>query len=499
MKNIKKYILVLSATVVLSSCTYEFPEREEKTSGNADFTKMVSVGNSLTAGYMNGALYNDGQATSFPLLIAQQMKSVEKGAFIGDFNQPNINSTHGYFGVVGTTILGRLRLVGTTPTPFVPGDMPTPYTGDKSSLNNFGVPGITLLTAMIPLTGGPASPANPAYNPLYERFASNPSVSTILGDAAAALEDGGTFFTFWLGSNDVLGYAAGGASNPAILTSAADFEGRYNTALGIILAANAGASGAVANIPNVTDLPYFTIVPWNPLPLDAATATGTNAAFDDPATGYNPGLGAALALGIIDQAEYDKRKVVFSEGQNGFLIEDSELTTADISAAFGYPPGSVVLPNYRLTNATDLIPLPAAGVLGTEAVPGDPRTTRGVGVPLEDSHVVTAAEQKEISESVSSFNNTIKTAVDSNSDRLVLVDANLIFSNLTANGATINGSGLDASFIPPFGAFSVDGVHPNSRGNAYIANRFIEAINYKFGSGIPLLNPNDYAGNTLPE
>jgi hypothetical protein len=501
MKNINKYIIALSAAAVLTSCTHEFPEPVEATSGNADFTKLVSVGNSLTAGYLNGALYTAGQDNSFPSIIAQQMQSVGGGTF----NQPDIGSEHGFFGVSGTTILGRLRLVGISPTPHIPGDIPTAYGGDKSALNNFGVPGVTLLTALIPATGGPdAGAANPAYNPLYARFASSPSAdgvtgSTVIGDAAAALADNGSFFTFWLGNNDVLGYATGGASNPAILTSPGDFDSRLQSALGTMLAANENANGAVANIPNVSDVPYFTVVPWNALPLDAGTAALVNGAFNDPATGYNPGLGAALALGIIDQEEYALRTVEYIEGQNGILIEDDELTTADISAAFGFPAGSVILPNYRLTNATDLIVLPTAAEIGQLADPNNPLSIKGVAVALGDNAVVTAAELVEVNESVTAFNSSIAAMVDANSDRLVLVDVNTIFSNLVANGAAINGSGIDASFIPPFGAFSVDGVHPNSRGYAYIANRFIEAINGKFNSDIPLVNPNDYAGNELPE
>ena len=33
-----------------------------------------------------------------------------------------------------------------------------------------------------------------------------------------------------------------------------------------------GAKGVVANVPYITDLPHFTTVPHNPVPLDAATA-----------------------------------------------------------------------------------------------------------------------------------------------------------------------------------------------------------------------------------
>jgi hypothetical protein len=63
---------------------------------------------------------------------------------------------------------------------------------------------------------------------------------------------------------------------------------------------------------------------------------------------------------------------------------------------------------------------------------------------------------------------------------------------------TINGSSFTSSILPPFGAFSLDGVHPNQRGHGYMANLFIDAINRKWGAAIPLCNPNDLPGNALP-
>jgi hypothetical protein len=80
----------------------------------------------------------------------------------------------------------------------------------------------------------------------------------------------------------------------------------------------------------------------------------------------------------------------------------------------------------------------------------------------------------------------------------VLVDANAALNLIKTTSVTINGSSLTASLSPPNGAFSLDGVHPNARGSAYIANVFIEAINAKFGSNIPLCNPNAFGGNELP-
>jgi len=487
MKNINKYLSIGLSALLLWSCTYEEPEIKQPSSGSADFSKLVSVGNSLTAGFMDNALYNQGQRNSYPALLAMQMQLV--GGTTDSFDQPDINSDVGFSGFApdGTTPLGHLRLVGTAPAPIVPGELPGPYTGNKSELNNFGVPGITLGTALIPDTG---TPGNPLENGLYTRFASSPGTSTIIGDAAAAMADGGTFFTFWLGNNDVLGYATGGAANEAILTDETTFAARLDAALGAMLAAAPEAEGLVANIPDVLSIPFFKLVPFNALPLDQATADQANSGYTD----YNAGLAAALGAQIIDENEYNRRIINFTAGQNGFVIEDDELT--DINAASG---GLIPLPNLRQTESTDLIPLPVASTLGTLEDPNNPASVRGVGVALGDESVVTPAELNVIQTSTESFNNIIADAVANNSDRLVLFDANGLLKNLVENGATLNGSALDASIIPPFGAFSTDGVHPNSRGYAFVANSMIETINNKFNSSIPLLNPNNYPGNSLPE
>jgi hypothetical protein len=486
MKIFNKYIwiLVLGSMV---ACTYEFPETavEEPSAGSANFTKIVSVGNSLTAGYMDGALYNRGQQNSFPVLIAEQAKAVGGG----DFNVPSINSVNGFFQMGPQGPLGRLVLTvnpqtgATGPAPIGAGDLPTPFAGNKAALNNFGVPGITLLTAIIPQTGGPNIPQNPAYNPMYARFASNPGTSTVIGDAAVALANGGTFFTFWLGNNDVLGYATGGASNPAILTSVADFQTRLNLALGAMLQAKADAKGAVANIPSLAVLPFFNLVPWNALPMSQALADQVNPAYAQ----YNGGLALARQGGLITAAEEELRKISFKAGANGFVISDESLTNLS----------GLGLPSIRQSKPTDRATLTLSSALG-QPVGGDATKIRGISSPVEDQFVLIPSEQEEISARITAFNSAIAAAVQANASRLVLVDVNDLLNKVLANQVSAGGVALTASIIPPNGGFSLDGVHPNTRAHAFIANHFIDAINTKWGSSIPKVNPNAFMANDLP-
>ncbi|MBT0811705.1 hypothetical protein KIH41_10485 [Litoribacter ruber] len=484
MKNLKHYIFLLSIGA-LSACNYEFPETavQEPSAGSADFTKMVSIGNSLTAGYMDGALYNRGQENSFAVMLAEQLREVGGG----EFNVPSINSENGFYAVgPGGVPLGRLVLTvnpqtgATGPAPIGAGDFPSPYQGDKTALNNFGVPGITLGTALIPQTGGPDSPQNPAYNPMYARFASAPGESTVVGDAAAAMQNGGTFFTFWLGNNDVLGYATGGASNPSILTSNEDFQARLTAALGAMLQSNPEAKGAVANIPSLNVLPYFQLVPWNALPVTAEQAAQANQGYIP----YNAGLEQVQGLGLISAEERELRTIAFAAGQNGFVMEDETLT--DLSA--------LGLPSIRQSNANDRATLPLAQALG-QPVNG---AIRGINHPVEDQFVLLPSEQEEIVTKINTFNGFINAAVEANADRLVLADIKDLLDRAAAGQVSAGGVGLNASIIPPNGGFSVDGVHPNARAHAFVANTFIDAINAKWGANIRRVNPNNFVGNDLP-
>ena len=49
---------------------------------------MVAIGGNDAAGFMKGALYVDGQANSFPALLAGQLELTGGGAF----NQPDLSA-----------------------------------------------------------------------------------------------------------------------------------------------------------------------------------------------------------------------------------------------------------------------------------------------------------------------------------------------------------------------------------------------------------------------
>lgn len=500
MKLNKLTYILCGATLMTWGCSQEIFEPTptsnpepgdtfEASAGSADFSKFVAVGNSLTSGYQAGALFNAGQQNSLPAILAN---SFEEVGMSDDFDQPDINSANGfnsaYSNVGAGVIAGRLYLevtaTGGTTIAALPGELPTAFTGDKAALNNFGVPGILLGQALTPATG---TPGNPIENPLYTRFASAPGSSTIIGDAAAA---NGSFFLFWLGNNDVLGYATSGAipEREAIFTNPTDFQNQYGAAL-TVLTAN-GAQGVVGNIPYVTSIPFFTTVPYNAIPFtqdDAATVAFVNSNYAD----YNNGLNNLAGAGFITQAEADQRQISFAVGANAIVIEDEDLT--DLSA-FG-------LPSIRQTTAQDLVLLPTSAILGTLADPGNPASVIGVGAPVGDGGILTANEVATITNRVDELNAIIPGVIANLglSSSVAVADVNGALNQLTtAGGGFVDGVLIAPTFAPPAGLFSEDGVHPNTRGYAYTAQVFIDAINAKFGANLRKPKLGDYSATALP-
>jgi hypothetical protein len=520
------YILFSISLLVATACEQEIietvpadpdltnisPDPCTGTAGSADFTKFVAIGNSLVAGVQAGALFDEGQTNSLPAIMNKQFACVGGSS---TFNQPSINASLGWNLFITQPILedptkpvlGRMLLQGVSPRPTpqayaagnfeaVPNPVLNPgyiYTGSKTELNNFGVPAITLGQILISATGDWSAP-DPAlgFNPFYGRFASNPGTSTILGDAIAAQ---GTFFMFWAGLDDFFLYAAfGGDPTKAPFTSAPVFEFQYGAAIGSLLASNAELKGVVGNFPNIFAMPHFTAVAWNAIPLDEATAANVTTNL---ANNYNAFLDAMVGLTVITASEKELRTLSYAAGQNAVLITDETLT--DLTPYMAGPfAGLLPYAQARQTKNSDILPLSAGTVLGIP-VGGDATKINGVTVPLEDQYALIPSEITKIEAARAAFNASIKTVADANPTRLALADINLHSNNLLATQfATSNGVTITPNINPPTGIYSEDGVHPNSRGYAFLSNIFIEAINGKFGSSIPLTNISKYKPTALP-
>lgn len=434
------------------------------TAGSADFSKYVALGDSFAAGFSDNALFAEGQKNSYPNIIATQFALVGGGEFVTPFMADNI----------GGFSSGGVQIPQFGPRLFLaPGNVPTPVSGVSGtdistkltgSFNNFGIPGAK--SVHLDFAGYGSS----AGNPYFARMASNP-MATVVDDALAGSP---TFFSLWIGGNDVLGYATSGGVSTNPITPTATFNTVYNALIAKLTAG--GRKGVVANLPYVNTLPYFTTVPYNPVPLDATTAGMLNSGY----TAYNNGLLFAQSNGLITADEVARRTISFSAStSNKVVIVDEYLT--DLT---GYG-----IPSYRQATNEDLVVLPARSFIGT-TVGGNPLQINGVSVPLADNWVLTKNEIAEIKAATDEYNNTIQSAATAND--LAFVDAKSVMDRLNSStGIVANNYTMTATYVTG-GTFSLDGVHPSPRGYALIANEFLKAINTAYGSNFKGVNVGTY-------
>ena len=78
--NISKSVLIALGATAMVACKPDLkaPAVEK---GSLDVTRFVAIGNSITAGFADGALYYDGQNSSFAKLLAEQFKTIGGGEF----------------------------------------------------------------------------------------------------------------------------------------------------------------------------------------------------------------------------------------------------------------------------------------------------------------------------------------------------------------------------------------------------------------------------------
>ena len=504
MKNTIKFMIGLLA-IGLVSCEPEFENAVTDEgfydAGDADFSTYVALGNSLTAGFADNALYMSGQEDSYPNIMAQQFGFVGGG----DFTQPLTSDDLGGLLLGGVQISGN-RLVLSADENGNPFPAPldgTPTTDVTTSatgpFNNMGVPGAKSFHLVTPGYGSVAGVANGSANPWFARFATSES-TTVLADAVSLNP---TFFSLWIGNNDILGYATSGGSgvdqtgnlDPSTyggfdITDPNVFAAAYSAQVDA-LTAN-GAKGVLLNIPDVTSIPYFTTVPPQSIPLDAATAGAVNAQF----TLYNGALGQLVAGGFISAEEAAIRQINFVEGVNYPIMIDVDLTdvTAILIGAGLDPQTAGLLGQLRQVKSDDLVVITAASVLGTTPDPSNPLNILGVTLPLPNSLVLSSTEQARVAAAGAAYNAVIEGLAAAN--ELGYGDMKSALADVAANGAFYNGGVLTSTFVTG-GAFSLDGVHPSPRGYAFTANTIIDIINTTYNASIPKVDIGTYGTVTL--
>jgi len=516
MKNYIKYSVVLALGLLACEPELENSIGDDNfyTSGSVDLSNFVAVGNSLTAGYADGALYITGQQNSFPNILAGQFSLAGGGSFAQPLMADNLGGFAGLEAFPNRLVLAP-GADGLSPTR-LGGSPVTDFSNVLSGpFNNMGVPGAKSFHLGLSGYGSAAGVSAGTANPYFVRFASTPE-ATVIADAVAQKP---TFFTLWIGNNDVLSYATSGGVgvdqtgnlNPATygsndITDPNVFASVYSGYVDALTAAT--PDGILINIPDVTTIPYFTTVPFaalsplNPkfgpqIPTLNATFAPINQAFaflgvPERAVQFNQN--AASAVVIRDDSMVDLSAQLTQVLMGGGL---DAATATVLGQQFGQS---------RQANENDLLVLPSNSIIGEPNMEylqqltamGVPQelaaqlAVNGITFPLQDQYTLTASEQELVSKAQTSYNQTIAALATAND--LILIDSEAILKKIAATGISYDAGTLTSTFATG-GAFSLDGVHPTPRGYAYLANVMIAKINAKYDATIPIVNIGDY--NTI--
>jgi len=413
MRNLRKVTVLSLAALLLAGGAV----------AQVDFTKYVALGDSLTAGFASNGLAQFYQSDSYPMILSQQFG-------MSAFAQPTISDP----GIPAVLELKALSVVGGSIVPTIAQKsgqgQPTNATYPQI-YNNLGIPG-SKVNDLLTKTGNiqALSQANIMYD-LVLRFPVLPGTSTPGTALAQGIGAGGTFYTVWIGNNDVLGAAVSGVAMDGVtLTPVASFQTQYTTLLGGLATNRPNATIVTANIPDVTSIPFVTTVkPY----------------LVNPANGSHiPLIGEA---GLLTENDY------LTLGASALLAQGIGIPAAAGGTGLPLPEGSI--------DATGL----HAGV------------------------ILRASEVALIKQRTAELNAVI--AGVAGQLGIPVWDINALFNDIKAHGYIVGGVKLSPSFLTG-GFFSYDGVHPQNLGYAVIANELVKFINAELGTSVGEVNLQPY-------
>lgn len=270
-----------------------------------------------------------------------------------------------------------------------------------------------------------------------------------------------------------------------------------------------GAKGVVATIPSVTSIPFFTTVPYNPL-TKATLGQGNEAVGEATINTLNAQLYGPLKQALTAFGAGNRINLLSTTNANPLLIKDETLPnlSAQLTAAFTPTLGAATAAFYgqvfgqaRQTTNQDLVLLTTRSAIGSAppSVPA-PLDKYGITYPLEDKHILIPSEKTAIATATASYNVSIKAIAQAGG--LAVADMNMIMNKLVSGLRLDDGQIYTANYFA--GAsnlsnvlFSLDGVHPNPRGYAVIANEIIKVINSHYHSKLPIYDVGGFPGVTV--
>lgn len=455
----KRIYIIGAAAFLFAACKPKVNVTTPPSAGEVVFSNYMAIGSTFTSGFADNSLTVSGQLNSYPQRLFEQFETIKSGnGATGPFVQPLVSGDNGYPNP--KLILGPVTYCdGTVAMAPVNTTMPLDSNGswqyispiNNAQINNTAIPGIRVADYLVAGYAG--------LNPYAKRFFYNPAQRPIDELYSRVFNLHPTFFTLWLGVNDVLGYAAAGGQgdgtggalpvaaniyNTNDITPTAVFTAIYDSI--VTAASSTTASGALINIPDISALPYFTAIPSNGLIVMRQSQADS--------------LHAIYASKGFD--------IVFQEGKNQYVVIDHDGKLRQSV------PGELILMN------TPLDSIKCAGWGSTKPIPNE--------------YVLTTDELQNIRNSVDKFNAYIKQECQLR--RLAYVDMNAFMKTLSS-GMAYNGIDYSTSYLSG-GAFSLDGVTFTPRGNALVANFILTTINNFYKSTVPHTDANKYPGIKYP-
>lgn len=451
-RHVERVFICVTFTLLFLSCSSNPTSSPIGTGTTGNIPKnsngeivYVAIGNSLTAGMQASGITSYTAHNSFPVLLAKQLGLTES-----KFTFPDWTVGSGADTYANDDKRYRKKLIGynSDNQPIIGKEvandlLPLNYF-DELPYHNLGIPGaysfdITDTTELIV-----KSQKRP--NPYFFQVLRNQEIGKNVIQQAKKLSP--TLVTFWVGNNDILFYALSGATSKALPneqvvgpTPVNEFEMYYSQSLRKILSELPQAVVIVMNLPDILFAPYFTRQPKG-LTLTLQEADSLN----------------TLAL----QEGKEQR---FREGFNSFVVSTKS--------------------GIRQATLNDCI-LDKEFMLGNKM--------NGMIVPLSDDYVLDENEISEIKQTIKQYNTIIENTIAQEQrnhpeqKRIVMVDMYTLLKNIGEKGYPVSdGSLLTTEFVKG-GLFSIDGIHPTSRGYGVLANEIImQALNRELGADIPLI------------
>lgn len=470
----------------LAACSYDFPEEEQPTRqdwGEMNPENLVVIGDGFLAGLMDGALYNDGQKNSIAAIVNKQISTVEEVPFM----QAEIDSE------IGLNLFVKARQKEgkwiyqfknkTDEEPYrvlLPGEDIKAFDGDRNTLNDVTVP----LLKVGELDNAPFE-TNEFIDRVYSE--NNPNLIEQI------IQKSPSFVLCWLGMNDFLDFAVSGATQSEKLTSIELFTSNFETLVeGLV--ENTETKIVLGNLPSIEDLPYFYVRPYNSLFLENDKLNEAFARYSQ----FNKAVAEHNR-----NATPDSQRPFIDFYDNGSSLAPQRFVVIDNSLPEAFYLDGAPLEKYRQLNQDELLLFS----LTREAI----ENGEGVLIPIEETGYLLQQQRELIENKLLNFNQVISDLAAKFSNRIELLDLNMEIKKIADTGKTdawgepisdelfyFDGVPIEGT-VGVNGIFSLDGLHFNQRGNAFVANLFLQQINNELKANIPMININAFVGNTYSD